>query len=196
MVRADFAGHRSLNAAEPLRRDLGMTTHRLLGAAAAFLLAAALGGCMKTEPAKPTADAGKIADAVKADMNQLVTDFNAHDAVKAVSHDGPDVVNMFHGQPNAVGPTADLTNTKQLFAASPDAKITVGDIAVDVPASGDMAVLHATYTYSFTDPKTKQPVTESGNWLAGYKPQPDGSWKLAWTLAADAPTAAPAPGKT
>jgi ketosteroid isomerase-like protein len=164
-------------------------------AAMAALLIGSVGGCNKSEPAKPAADTGKIADAVKADMNQLVADFNAHDVAKAVSHDAPDVVAMFHGTPNTVGPTADTAATKQLFTASPDAKMALADMTVDVPASGDMAVVRATYTYTFTDPKTKKAVTESGNWLAGYKPQPDGSWKLAWTIGADAP-AAPPPAKT
>lgn len=168
-----------------------MKSTRLASAAAAIVLVATLCGC--NEPAKPAADIGKIGDTVKGDMNQLIADFNAHDAAKAVGHDAPDVVNMFHGQQNAVGPTVDLANTKQLFATYPDAKIILGNVTVDVPASGDLAVLHATYTYSFTDPKTKQPVVETGNWLAGYKPQSDGSWKLAWTVAADAPAPARSP---
>jgi ketosteroid isomerase-like protein len=161
----------------------------------AALLVGSVGGCNKPEPAKPAVDTGKIADAVKADWNQLVADLNAHDADRAVAHDGPDVVNMFHGQPNLVGPAADLASTKQLFATNP--KITVANVTVDVPASGDMAVVRSTYTYEFTDPKTKKAVTEAGNWVAGYKPQPDGSWKLAWTIGADAPApAAPAAAKS
>jgi ketosteroid isomerase-like protein len=172
-----------------------MTTLRRMGAATAMALVAALGGCGKSESAKPAADTGKIADAVKADWNQLVADLNAHDATKAVSHDGPDVVNMFHGQGNLVGPTADLASTKELFASNP--KITIANVTVDVPASGDMAVVRSTYTYEFTDPKTKKTVSEAGNWLAGYKPQPDGSWKLAWTIGADTPpTPVPAGAKT
>jgi hypothetical protein len=38
-------------------------------------------------------------------------------------------------------------------------------------------------------------VTETGNYLAGYKPQADGSWKQTWSVVSnDAPApAAPAP---
>jgi ketosteroid isomerase-like protein len=163
--------------------------------ALAALVVGSVGGCNKAEPTRPAADTGKVADAVKADWNQLVADLNAHDATKAVGHDAPDVVNMFHGQANLVGPTADLASTKQLFAANP--KITIANVTVDVPASGDMAVVRSTYTYEFTDPKTKRTVSEAGNWLAGYRPQPDGSWKLAWTIGADTPPIpAPAGGKS
>src|SRR5579859_707770 len=138
-------------------RDQGMNGMRIASAATTMVLAAVLSSC--NGPAT-TADTGKIADAVKADMNQLVADFDAHDAAKAAGHDGPDVVNMFHGQPNVVGPAADLANTKQLFATYADVRITLANITVDVPASGDLAVLHATYTYTYTDPKTKAPVAE------------------------------------
>jgi len=65
----------------------------------------------------------------------------------------------------------------------------VSDETVDVAAAGDMAVYRATYVYTSTDPKTKKPVTETGNWLVGYKPQPDGTWKIVWDVISDAPAA-------
>jgi hypothetical protein len=36
-------------------------------------------------------------------------------------------------------------------------------------------------------------VTETGNRLAGYKQQSDGSWKIVWSIGGDAPPATPAP---
>ena len=39
----------------------------------------------------------------------------------------------------------------------------------------------------FTDPKTKAPTTEHGNWVMGWKAQADGGWKLAWSVASDVP---------
>lgn len=82
---------------------------------------------------------------------QLVTDFNACDAVKTVGHDASGVVWMYHGQPNVIGADADLADTK-----------------------------------------TKKPTTENSNWLMGYKPQSDGSWKITWSTMSDTPPAAPA----
>jgi ketosteroid isomerase-like protein len=174
--------------------DDTMTKVYAAGAALA-LTAGLLGACSGAQPAKPAVDVGKITEAVKADANQMIADFNAHDAAKAVSHDDPGIVGMFHGFPNTVGPDADLTNTKQLFADNPNAKITLANESVDVAASGDMAVFHSTYTYDYTDPKTKKPGSESGNFLIGYKPQPDGSWKIAWNIGADTPPAAAPPPK-
>jgi ketosteroid isomerase-like protein len=164
-----------------------------LAAVMAALLAGSLSACNSAGPAKPAVDTSKIADAVKADANQLATDFNSHDAAKAVSHDAPDVVVMFHGTPNGVGPAADLAATTQLFKDNPDAKFTLTNETVDVAASGDLAVVRSTYTYEFTDPKTKKPATETGNFIMGYRPQPDGSWKIAWSIGADTPQSPAAP---
>ena len=166
-----------------------MTRLTLAGAALTVLLSASLVACTKPAADKPAADTGAIAAAIKADADQLVTDFNAHDAVKSASHDAPGMVAMFHGAANTVGADADLATTKQLFIDSPNTKFTVADETVDVPASGDMAVYRATYSYAFNDPKTKKPIVETGNWLAGYKLQPDGSWKIAWDILAETPAA-------
>ena len=164
-----------------------MTKYQLTGAAAAVLAAASLGACTNTAAVKPAVDAAKIAAAVKADEDQLTLDFNAHDVAKVVGHDAPDVVQMFHGYPNFVGVAGDTTNNQQFFAANPNGKVSLADEVVDVAPSGDMAVFRSTYVLTFTDPKTKAPATEHGNYLAGYKQQADGSWKMTWSIVADIP---------
>lgn len=153
-----------------------------------------IGACTLAACTKPaaTADTAKIADTIKADAAQLVEHFNARDAEKAVSHDAPDYVGMFHGTPNVEGPAADLALTK-LQVADPASKIAVSNETVDVASAGDMAVYRATYAYTMTDPATKKIVTENGNWLLGYKPQPDGAWKIAWAVVSDTGPAPAAP---
>jgi ketosteroid isomerase-like protein len=164
-----------------------------LGSALALAAVASLAACNKPEAAKPAADTGKISDAVKADVAQLVSDANAQDATKVTSHNAPDVVRMFHGQPNTVGAAANADGAKKAMATpDPAYKVTIADPVVDVAASGDMAVYRSTYVATFTDPKTKKPGTETGNYVAGYKLQPDGSWKIEWSVASDSPAAAPA----
>ncbi|HEY2482212.1 MAG TPA: nuclear transport factor 2 family protein [Caulobacteraceae bacterium] len=170
-----------------------MTKIQLAGAAMAGLMAASLGGC--TPPPKaaaPAADTGKIADTIKADVAATVAAINAHDGPKAVTHDAPDVLVMFHGEPNLVGPAADLKGFQQFLAVSPDAQMSIADETVDVAASGDMAIDRSTYTFDFTDPKTKKKVTETGNNIWAYKLQPDGTWKIAWSVASDTPATAAA----
>lgn len=161
-----------------------MTKTQLAGVASAALMVASLSAC---NPPKPATDTGKIVDAVRADVAQLVTDVNAHDANKFASHDAPDVVAIFHGAPNAIGPAADAAAFKQAVTTDPSFKVTLVNESVDVPSSGEMAVYRSTYIQNGTDPKTKQATTQKVNYLAGYKKQADGSWKIAWSVISDLP---------
>lgn len=150
-----------------------------------------LGACGAQQSSAPAADNSAIADAVKGQATALVAAFNAHDAEKAVSFDAPDYIGMFHGAPNVVGPEADLVLTKQQVA-DPAAKVTVSDEDVSVAQAGDRALWRSTYAFTYTDPKTKQPTTENGNWLIGWRKQADGSWKAAWGVVSDTGPAQPA----
>ena len=140
-------------------------------------------GCSAHNAAQP-ADAAKITETVNADVATMVKALNSHDAEKAVSFDTPDYVGMFHGLPNVVGPAADLALTKQQIA-DPATKVEVSGEDVSVAAAGDRALWQANYAYSFTDPATKHPKTEHGNWLLGFRKQPDGSWKIKWSVVSD-----------
>lgn len=157
------------------------TTLRLISTAAAVAL---VGGCAAQNGAGPAANSEKIAGLVKANATAVIAAFNAHDAEKAVSYDAPDYIGMFHGAPNVVGVEADLALTKQQLADSA-AKVTVNNEDISVVAAGDRALWRATYAYTFTGPKTKQPTIENGNWLIGWHKQADGSWKEAWGVVSD-----------
>lgn len=131
--------------------------------------------------------------AIKADVDQLVRDFNAHDAARVAGHDVADVVQMSHGGPNIVGAATDLASNRQQFMADPSAHIAVADPRVDVAPSGEMAVYRSTYVFTSTGEKTGKPITEPGNYLAGYRLQSDGTWKMAWSVVSDTPAAPVAP---
>lgn len=131
-------------------------------------------------------DTAKIAETIKAETAKAVAALNAHDAEKAVAIDADDYVGMLHGTANVTSKAADLAATK-LQLADPAMKFELGEATVEVAKGGDMAIERATYTYHYTDPKTKAPAIEHGNWVLGWKPQADGSWKMAWSVASDTP---------
>jgi ketosteroid isomerase-like protein len=148
----------------------------------------ALAACDKSAKAAPV-DPAKIAADIKAQAAQGIADFNSHDPAKAVSQDAEDVVVIFHGGPNTVGKAADLEETKKTYADTPDIKVVTSNEAVDVAASGDMAIYRSDYVVTGTSKKAKGPIKETGNFLAGYK-KVDGTWKVAWSVVSDT---APAP---
>jgi ketosteroid isomerase-like protein len=161
---------------------------------AALALPLLLAACAKTGAGGDAAvDTAKITEAVKADVAQLVSQLNAKDVDKAVSHDAPDIVGMFHGQANITSPAEDAALTKQQLGDAAF-KLSTSDESVDVAKAGDMAIYRAKYAAEFTDPVSKKPVHEAGNWVAQYKKQADGSWKVALNIISDTPAAAPAAG--
>ena len=160
--------------------------------AVAVLMATAVAGCDQSQPARRTADTGKIAEAITADQAAVVADFNARDPVKLAGHDTADFVGMNHGRANIVGAPADLAANQQAVAADPTAHVVVTAPVIEVAAGGDMAIYRATYVFSGQNPATRRPYSESGNYIAGYKPGADGVWKIAWSVISDTGPAAPA----
>ena len=136
----------------------------------------------------PAVDSAAVGDEVEANMTTIVAAFVARDADKAVSFDAPDFVGMLHGTDNVIGQEGDRALTRQQVA-DPAMKFSVSDPVIDVAASGDLAVWRANYSYSYTDPATKQPKTETGNWIVGWKRQSDGALKEAWSVVSDTPPA-------
>jgi hypothetical protein len=80
---------------------------------------------------------------------------------------------MGRGQPNIVGKAADLADGRQVLA-DPNADLTITNEVVDVAASGDWAVDHTTYAWTFTNRNTTARSTELGNMVIGYRRQADG----------------------
>ena len=56
-----------------------------------------------------------------------------------------------------------------------------------------MAVYRATYNSNFSNTRRKKTTTETGNYVAGYRLQPDGSWKIEWAIYANTPSRAGTP---
>jgi ketosteroid isomerase-like protein len=134
------------------------------------------------------ADKQVITAEVKAAIRTQLDGYAAHDPVKAASIAADDMLGMFHGEPNLLGRDAVLGQIKAQMA-DPALKLEVSDETVDVAASGDMAVYHAIYHFTFTNPATKQPAVEVGNWVAVFTRQPDGTMKMHKDMVLDMPVA-------
>lgn len=63
------------------------------------------------------------------------------------------------------------------IAGDPALKVDFASDRIIVAASGELASSRGHYTMTYTDPGTKQPKTETGNYLTVYRKAADGSWQ-------------------
>jgi uncharacterized protein (TIGR02246 family) len=155
----------------------GMQRSLVLLGAAAFALA----GCARYEHREEhhgnKADVGAARDAIAADEKKWNDEFQAKpwniDALTA--HYAPDAYFVVPGQKHASG--GDIRKAYEGFAKDPNAGISFSSDKIDVAASGDLGYSRGHFTERYTDPKTKQAVSDGGSYVTVYEKQPDGSWK-------------------
>ena len=144
----------------------------LIGAAAVSL---ALGGCTKSEKGAGAADADSVKQALKADETKWNKDFKAKDTEGLAGHYADDAYLVVPGLKPADGSTA----IRQIYAtASTDPAFAVEFASDKVDVAGDLAYARGKFTEKYTDRKTGKAMTDSGSYLAVYKKQDDGSWKV------------------
>ena len=142
-----------------------------------FLVAFALTGAAFSAAAAPV-DTKAIANTIKRDVAQLVAGLNAHDAAKATAYDAADVISIECGSPSIVGIKADREGFEGIFARDPDWRVSLIDETVDVASSGDLAVYRGTYNEDHGHAGVL--MTHKTNYIAEFKRQSDGVWKIAW----------------
>jgi ketosteroid isomerase-like protein len=128
--------------------------------------------------AAETVDTSAVAKTVKSDVAQLVAGLNAHDAFKTTAYDDPDVVSMECGSPSTIGIEADRQGFKAGFAHDPLWRVSLIDEIVDVASSGDLAVYRGTYNED--NGRAGAVMTRKTTFIAEFKRQNDGSWKIVW----------------
>lgn len=125
-------------------------------------------------------DTTAIAETIKKDVAQLVAGLNAHDPVRTTAFDSPNIVSMECGSPSSVGLDVDREGFKDGFAHDPLWKVSLIEETVDVAASGDLAVYRGVYNED--NSRAGVLMTHKTNFLAEFKHQGDGSWKIVWYI--------------
>jgi ketosteroid isomerase-like protein len=171
-------------AKSALREEIKLRRSLVLTGMIAAVGLMGLSACDKDADAAVVVDKAKIRETIKGDVYQLVAALNDRNAAKAATHDAPGMVGMFHGAPNSVGVEQDIATTKKIVS-DPNFYLQLGNDSVEVSDAGDMAIYRAAYSYRFTDRKTIKPTKELGNWVIGYKKQPDGAWRIVWNVVTD-----------
>lgn len=159
----------------------------LCAAATSFVL---LLGCSTAQP--PAAPDTRAADekAIRDGEAQWVKDFATKDPEKVLAHYADDADSMIPEMKLMTGHDSIRAGLKEEFS-DPNSTLDFHPDRVEVSRSGELAYSQGTYTYTSTDPKTRKPVREHGNYVEVYKKQSDGSWKAAEDIATQ--EAPPAP---
>lgn len=117
----------------------------------------------------------------------------AKDIDKAMAFYADDAVLIVPGADPMQGKDALRTSLKGMLA-DPAISLTFQSSKVDVAKSGDLGYSVGTYKMTVTDPATKKPVNDHGNYVTTFRKQADGSWKAVADIASSA-VPPPAPAK-
>ena len=117
---------------------------------------------------------------IKATVASIVAGINAHDLDRATRFDSDDIVSMESGRPPTHGLAQEREGLARAFQYAPSWRLALVDETVDVADSGEMAVYRSTY-----DEESLQdgiPMTHRVNFIAEFKRQPDGAFKVIWSV--------------
>ena len=149
----------------------------------ALLVVAIAVAWMASSAAAAPVDTTAVAETIKRNVAQLVAGLNAHDADKTTAFDAEKIISMECGSPPSTGIEADREGFKMGFARDPDWKVSLIDETVDVANSGDLAVYRGIYNED--NGRTGVLTTHKTNFIAEFKRQSDGSFKMAWYIVAN-----------
>ena len=149
---------------------------KITGLALAATALVALGGCDQAPQKAPVADPAAVEKELRAIETQWNADYNSRNVDEVMSHYAEDAALAMPGAP-LVAASESRRNAIAQFLSDPTLKHSFESDRVQVAKSGDLAYTRGHFTMQGTDPATKQPRTESGNYLTVWKQQSDGSWK-------------------
>ena len=153
-----------------------MRSHVFAALLASAVLAAVWTGSAVATPASEA----RIARTIKADIAEIIAGINAHDVTAATAFDASDIVSMESGRPPSVGLDVERQGLGMAMQHSPTWHLSMLEETVDVASAGDMAVYRGTYNEDSTNDGV--PMTHVVNFIAGFKKQHNGSWKVEWSV--------------
>ena len=119
---------------------------------------------------------------IKFQVAEIIGGINAKDIDTATKYDAPDLISMESGRTPSNGAKADRDGLSMAFKYSPSWHLIMIDETVDVAKGGDMAVYRGTYAEDST--RDGVPFTHMGNYVAGFLLDPDGVWRVHWSIIA------------
>lgn len=163
----------------------------LLRSIGSLAVMAILGACAQQQPApqpvEPPDTRAADESAIRAAVKEWASAAAAKDADKFASFYAEDATLMLANAPDVKGKAA-IREAAGGMMKDANFALSFEATAVQVARAGDLAYELGTYSMTTTNPKTKKPATEKGNYVVVWKKQADGTWKAA----IDAPISDPA----
>ena len=126
-------------------------------------------------------DTAAIATTIKAEMGETYAGINAHDVAQATKWEADDIVTMEAGRAPSKSLKEDREGMTMAFKYAPSWRVRMIDQTVDVASAGDMAIYRST-CWQDSDADDHTPMTEKVDFVAEFKKQQDGAWKMAWSV--------------
>jgi ketosteroid isomerase-like protein len=145
-----------------------------------LLITAGLSGAAAHASAQRQAGKSGVASLIKTEVADEIAGINAHDATKAVAHEAQDTIAMESGRPPIVGKAVYEEGLATVFKHEPEWRLRMVEESVDVAKAGDMAIYRSTYDEDSA--RDGVPYTHRGNYVAGFKRDPDGKWRIHWSV--------------
>jgi ketosteroid isomerase-like protein len=119
---------------------------------------------------------------IRSEVAEIVAGINSKNIDAATKYDASDLVSMENGRAPSTGAKADHEGLSMAFKYAPSWHLTMVDETVDVAKAGDMAVYRGTYEEDSA--RNGVPFTHVGNYIAGFALDPDGIWRVHWSVIA------------
>ena len=165
-----------------------MTTRLSMWVVLTLMLAA----CKPAADKFPKVDVAAEEQAIRAKEAAWMGAYNKHDAkgLAAQYEEGASLAsNGAALMTDSVGRSIFL----DAMATDPALKVDFASDRIIVAASGELASSRGHYTLTYTDPGSKQPKTEKGNYLTVYRKGSDGKWQAVEDFTTPGPAVVPTP---
>src|ERR1043165_9827846 len=134
-------------------------------------------GSANHQPSRST-----IASQIKADVAEIVAGINAKNIDKATKFDAPDLISMESMRAPSFGVKADREGLSMTFKYAPSWHLTLIDETVEVAKAEYIAIYRGTYAEESM--RDGVPYTHKGNYIAEFRRDPDGIWRVHWSIIA------------
>jgi ketosteroid isomerase-like protein len=129
--------------------------------------------------------------AIRAKESAWLDAYNKHDA-KALAAQYEDGASLASNGAALMTDSVGRSIFLDAMASDPALKVDFASDRIIVAASGELASSRGHYSFTYTDPATKKPKTENGNYLTVYRKAADGGWKAVEDFTTPGPAVVPA----